>query len=261
MVSGIFPAMRPLVVWLACLGCLAGVWAAEPPAPAGAKPEGEALAAELRHQKPGQSLTNAGTLRVRDGKGRRREIPVTVTTLVGARDWQVIYRVQDGATGAVETLVVRQNGDERPLYELSRREAGSGTASPPRAVAAGASAVPFAGTDFWLCDLGLEFLHWPVQKVARQEMSNGRLCWALDSTNPGTNGYASVRSWIDVEFHALLRAEAYDGQRRKVKEFSTGNFKEITTADGNRMWFLKDIRIRDEFRDTRTDLIYQLPGD
>ena len=64
-----------------------------------------------------------------------------------------------------------------------------------------------------------------------------------------------------MEFHALLRAEAYDSQRRLVKEFSTGSFKQITTAEGNEVWFLKDIRIRDEFRDTRTDLIYQLPGD
>ena len=92
-------------------------------------------------------------------------------------------------------------------------------------------------------------------------MSNGRLCWALDSVNPGTNGYASVRSWIDAEYHAVLRAEAYDERRRKVKEFSTGSFKQLTTSDGHEMWFLRDIRIRDEIRDTRTDLVYRLPGE
>jgi hypothetical protein len=46
-----------------------------------------------------------------------------------------------------------------------------------------------------------------------------------------------------------------------LKEFSTGSFKQITTAEGHEAWFLKDIRIRDEFRDTRTDLIYRVPGE
>jgi hypothetical protein len=107
----------------------------------------------------------------------------------------------------------------------------------------------------------LEFLHWPDQRLVKQDLSNGRMCWALDSYNPGTNGYASVRSWIDTEFHALLRAEAYDSLRRKVKEFSTGSFRQITTRDGREIWMLKDIRIRTEFRDTRTELIYDVPAE
>lgn len=228
---------------------------------AGSPPDGAALAAELRHQKPAQSLTNAGVLRVRDPKGRRKELPVTVTTLVGDRGWQVVYQVREGVDGTLETLTVRQTGDSRPQYEVSRRDPASPVATAPRQIEAGASAVALAGTDFWLCDLGLEFLHWPTQRVAKQEMSNGRLCWALDSINPGTNGYASVRSWIDAEYHAVLRAEAYDDRRRKVKEFSTGSFKQLTTSDGHEMWFLRDIRIRDEIRDTRTDLVYRLPGE
>lgn len=252
--------------WLRAWITLAAVMAmtgpaipADTTAPGEAVPEGRALAAELRGQKPVQNLTNTGVLRMRDARNRRRELPVTVTTLVDDKGWQVVYQATDPSRGSLETLVVRRQGDERPQYEVASRAAGEAAAPPPRAVTE--SSVSFAGSDFWLCDLGLEFLSWPVQKVVKREISNGRMCWALDSVNPGTNGYASVRSWIDAEYHALLRAEAYDSQRRKVKEFSTGSFKQVTTADGREMWFLKDIRIRDELHDTRTDLVYQLPGD
>ncbi len=226
-----------------------------------AQQEGRALAADLRQQRPAQSMTNSGILRLRDARGHRRDLPVLVTTLTGDEGWRIIYQIRDGTNGVLETFVVRLTGTNGPEYEVAERGTGASGTDPLKAVAAGASAVPVAGSDFWRCDLGLEFLHWPEQKVAKQEMSNGRLCWALDSFNPGTNGYASVRSWIDAEFHALLRAEAYDTQRRKVKEFSTGNFKQITAKDGREMWFLKDIHIRDEFKNTRTDLIYDLPGD
>jgi hypothetical protein len=255
------PFARPLT-WLGLfvllLQLVGGGWAAQAADPTG-QPEGAALALELRQQAPAESFTNSGVLRLRDAKGHRRQMPVTVATLVGTNGWRVVYLVGDGTNGVVETLTVQQGRQQAPHYEVSRRATGAVMAEPPQAIPAGNSAVALAGTDFWLCDLGLEFLHWPEQRVARQELSNGRLCWALDSVNPGTNGYASVRSWIDCEFHALLRAEAYDSQRRKVKEFSTGKFSQVSTRDGREAWFLRDIRIRDEVRDSRTELVYDLP--
>jgi len=222
--------------------------------------EGQKLALELRSQKPAENLTNSGILRLRDARGRRREFGVSIVTLVDATRWQVRYEARPGTNSATESLTVTFSTQAPPTYELARVNPGATTAEPPRAVDPARTAESFAGTDFWYCDLGLEFLHWPDQRVAKQEVSNGRLCWALDSHNPGTNGYASVRSWIDAEFHALLRAEAYDRQRRKVKEFSTGSFRQVTARDGREVWMLKDIRIRDESRDTRTELLYDLPG-
>lgn len=212
---------------------------------------GAALALELKSQKPAEGLTNTGTLRVRDSSGKRRELPVTIVTEVADTNWRVRYSARDSHSKPLESLTVTFTATHPPAYQV---EGPSGNVSTDP----GKSTQPFAGTDFWRCDLGLEFLHWPDQRVVKQEMSNGRLCWTLDSYNPGTNGYAHVRSWIDAEFHALLRAEAYDRQRRKTKEFSTGSFREVTTRDGRSLWMLKDIRIRDEFRDTRTELIYDL---
>ena len=225
--------------------------------------EGTRLASELCSRKPAENLTNSGVLRLRDARGRRRELPVSIVTLVDAQRWQVRYETRPGTNGTPESLTVSFSTNRPPSYELARVSAGAAIAPPPSQVDPDRTSESFAGTDFWYCDLGLEFLHWPDQRLVKEELSNGRLCWALDSynPNPGTNGYASVRSWIDAEFHALLRAEAYDRQRRKVKEFSTGSFRQITTRNGQEVWMLKDIRIRDEFRDTRTELQYDLPGE
>jgi len=209
---------------------------------------GDALVMHLRAQAPAEALTNTGILRIRDANGRRRQWPVTIATWPEDGGWKVRYEARTETNGPVEALTVTFATNRPPTY---------GTL--PSIGAAPTSVRPFAGTDFWWCDLGLEFLHWPDQRVVKQEMSNGRLCWALDSYNPGTNGYASVRSWVDAEFNALLRAEAYDAQRRKVKEFSTGSFREVKGADGRDVWMLKDIRMRDDLKDSRTELLYDLP--
>ena len=209
--------------------------------------DGARLAALLRSQRPAENLTNSGTLRIRDASGRRRELPVIITTSSETDSWTVRYEARSRTNTPVDSLTVLFSPDSPPRYESTTP------------ISSSPSVQPFAGTDFWRCDLGLEFLHWPDQRLVKQELSNGRMCWALDSYNPATNGYASVRSWVDTEFQALLRAEAYDSIRRKVKEFSTGSFRQITTREGREIWMLKDIRIRDEFRDTRTELIYDVP--
>jgi Outer membrane lipoprotein-sorting protein len=250
----------PALVGLALLNNSTGI--AQDSVLARQRDQGTRLAVELRSQKPAENLTNSGTLRIRDPKGRRRELPVTIVTLVDDQRWQVRYEAHPSISNApVESLTVSFTTNAPPRYELARSEPNAPIAAAPKAIDPARSAEPFAQTDFWFCDLGLEFLHWPDQRLIKEELSNGRLCWALDSYNPSTNGYASVRSWVDAEFHALLRAEAYDQQRRKVKEFSTGSFRQVTTRDGRDLWMLKDIRIRDEFRDTRTELVYDLPAE
>ena len=213
---------------------------------------GQELAAELRAMRPAGSSTNLGILRLRDAKGRRREIPVSVITLVNDAEWSVSYRAAF-TNGATETLTVRY-GSGRPVYEVSKREAGGGIAGAPRNLRSEETATAFAGTDFWICDLGLEFLHWPAQRYVKEELSNGRLCQVLESVNPGTNGYQRVWSYIDAEFKGLLSAKAFDQRGLVVKDFSTGNFVRVQER-----WFLRDIRIRDERADTRTELLYSLP--
>ena len=214
---------------------LMAVRAEEPLTPAEAVRVGQSLAEELRSLRPGASSTNTGVLRMRDAKGRRREVPVTVLTVVGSNDWQVSYQASL-SNGASETLTARY---------------GSGA---PKVIAPGGTAISFANSDFWVCDLGLEFLHWPTQRYVKDELSNGRPCHVLESVNPSTNGYAKVWSYIDQEFKGLLSAKGFDSRGFVIKDFSTGNFVRVKDH-----WFLKDIRIRDERSDTRTELLYTIP--
>lgn len=217
--------------------------------------EGQSLAAELSNSRPSHSFTNSGVLRVRDARGKRVGIPVTIRTLVtpGVEDWQIQYEARTPSTN--EILVITHQPGRTPLYELSRAAEGQ-PAGAPQPLGAEAGATPFAGSDFWAGDLGLDFLHWPGQKIIRRdkpEMRMGRACRILESTLPGASGYVRVRSWIDLEHRQPLIAEAYDAKGNLVKEFSVGSVKKV---DG--VWQLKDMEITNERDGTLTRLEFDL---
>src|SRR4051812_38590841 len=65
--------------------------------PVQAEKEGRALVANLLAQKPAENLTNSGTLRVRDAKGKQREQPVSFAIIAAGSNWQSIYESQSGA--------------------------------------------------------------------------------------------------------------------------------------------------------------------
>ena len=111
--------------------------------------------------------------------------------------------------------------------------------------------MPFLGSDFWAVDLGLEFFHWPEQKILKHEMRRGRACQMLESTNPSptTNGYARVVSWIDNESSGIVHAEAYDVTGKVRKEFDPKSFKKV-----NGQWQLQEMEIRNDQTGSRTRL-------
>jgi hypothetical protein len=111
--------------------------------------------------------------------------------------------------------------------------------------------MPFAGSDFWVADLGLEFFHWPAQKVLKKEVKRSRGCTVLESTNPNpsTNGYARVVSWIDNESSGIVQAEAYDFKNKLLKEFAPKSFKKV-----NGQWELQEMEIRNVQTGSRTRL-------
>jgi hypothetical protein len=112
-----------------------------------------------------------------------------------------------------------------------------------------------ASSDFWLCDLGLEFFHWPQQKILKHEMRHGRSCKVLESTNPNPspNGYSRVMSWIDNETLGIVQAEAYDAKGKLLKEFSPKSFKKV-----NGQWQLQEMEIRNDQTGSRTRLEFDL---
>ena len=113
--------------------------------------------------------------------------------------------------------------------------------------------IPFAGTDFWLSDLGLDFLHWPKQRLIRYDkpaMRNTRPCKVLESLNPNLaeKNYARVVSWIDAEYGGVIAADAYDSKGKKFKIFSLKSFKKGQVTG---------MQIRNEKTDTKTYLELQ----
>ncbi len=86
---------------------------------------------------------------------------------------------------------------------------------------------PFAHSDFLIGDLGLEFFHWPQQKVLRKEFHRQCACTVLESTNPNptTNSYSRVVSWIDEESLGIVEAYAYDINGKPLKNFYPKSFE------------------------------------
>jgi len=132
---------------------------------------------------------------------------------------------------------------------------GTNTSDRPILLADDLAARPFAGSDFWLMDLGLEFFHWPEQRLLKPEMRHNRSCRVLESINPASDpaGYARVVSWIDLETDGLVCAEAYDRGNRLVKEFSVGSFRKV---EGR--YQLQDMKIRNAKTGRRTELEFDL---
>ena len=114
---------------------------------------------------------------------------------------------------------------------------------------------PFANSDFWLGDLGLEFLRWPGQKILRGETMRGVLCKVLESTNPNppTNGYSRVVTWIDNESLGIVQAKAYDAKGNLLKDFYPNDVKKV-----NGQWQVGSMEIYNVQTRSRTTLKFDL---
>jgi hypothetical protein len=245
--------------WLAWAAC-------QPPSGAAATPvvppteasspetelaEGAKLAAQLRASPPAEEINYRGRLNIRESSGRIVEVPFHFRGVVTPTNWLTIYSAEAVGTNAPQLLAVMHSPDKPNSYwGATPGSPDSWQALPPPA-----ATQPFAGSDFTLQDLGLEFLHWPTQRVLRTEMRKGRPCRVLQSSQPptSTNGYGRVVSWVDVESGGLLIAEAYDPANRLLKEFS---INKVTKVDGR--WQVEKMEIRNPQARTRTQLDFEL---
>jgi hypothetical protein len=208
-----------------------------------AEAEGQRVVEELLSQVPVKDSTVTGVLKTRGPKGKRMDIPVRCRIVVSNDNWQTVYetlpntnsltdvfsftRPMDGITNAYELNGARVNGSE--TFE------------------------PFAGSDFWLVDLGLEFLRWPQQRLLKKELRKGQSCYVLESANPGDTGYQRVVSWIDIDTGGVIYAEAYDRKNRRIKEFDVKRVKKV-----NGIWQLQEVQMRNLQNDSRTNLEFDL---
>ena len=200
--------------------------------PVQAEQEARALVAELLAQKPEQNATNTGQARIRDAAGKEREIPLRFEITTTPTNWVSVYetlRSADGP-GGVKLTVVHTAGQPNE-YRLVNPAGAGATNTVPKELTPDQTMIPFAGSDFWVADLGLEFLHWPKQRLLeRNAISHHKACRELESINPQPipGGYARVVSWIIIESpHGLVHADAYDAGGEHLKHFDPTNVEKV----------------------------------
>ena len=233
---------RRLIFAALFLSAVSGLRAVTTNDAATAEIEGRELAQQLRELRPAQSLTNSGTLKLRGAKSRRADVPIQIHTLVTETNWRTIYRAN--TTNAVASFSVVHAPDRPNEY----RSESCGEMS-----LATQLSLPFAGSDFWLLDLGVEFFHWPGQRVVKREIKKGQSCDVLESrpVSAATNGYSRVVSWIDRDTGGIVQAEAYDAKGKLLKEFEVREFSKV-----NGEWRVTEVQMRGVQAKTSTLLVF-----
>ncbi len=216
-----------------------------------AETSGMALARQLRAQKPAQEVHTSGVLRIRDAQGKRTEIPIRFDVILHTNSWWSLYEVQGSVPNLKQKILVIHSPEQTNQYFLVKpNTAGS---NPPDRIPLGDADLfqSFGGSDFWVADLGLEFLHWPKQRLVKTEMRRGRSCRVLESLALRSEGlgYDRVLSWVDIETGGIVRAEAYRENQQLIKEFSLRSIKKGQ---------LKEIQLRNTQTDSVTRLEFDL---
>lgn len=254
---------RTLLLLLVCSSACFGQRQNEPrPAPLDpvqAEQEARALVADMLAQKPERNTTSTGQARIRDAEGKEREIPMRFEITATPTNWMSVYETlaPAGASGGERLTVIHATGQPN-RYQLVG-SAGTTTNAAPREVTPDQTMIPFAGSDFWIADLGLEFLHWPKQRLLKKEMRHSKSCEVLESINPHPvpGGYARVVSWIMIESpHGIIHADAYDAQGQVVKRFDPSNVEKIQGESQ-----LEEMEIRNPKAGTRTWIKFNLTRD
>ncbi len=216
-----------------------------------AEADGQALVAELLAQRPAQNFTNQGLLSIRPpkGAGPRRFVPVQFRILTRGDSWTSIYETAPtNGEPCVRLSVARlpAGGNE---YRLAQATNAAGLDDAGKVLAGDETMTPFAGSDFWSADLGLEFLHWPTQRLLKKEMKRGQSCNVLESRAPAsrTNGYVRVMSWLDIDSGGVMYAEGFDASGKLLKEFAP---KGVTKVQGR--WELEEMEIINRQTGSRT---------
>jgi outer membrane lipoprotein-sorting protein len=210
---------------------------------------GQSLAEELRSAEPSDASEFTGMLKIRK-PGFTNAVPISCKIETHAACWTVTYETKGGGNQPPQRLVIKRAADKPNVYLYAERT------GEMRELARHELNLPLAGSDFWLIDLGLDFLFWPQQRVTGHEMRRNRSCRILESRDPKAipGGYARVLSWIDVEHSGIIMAEAYATDDKKpLKEFKIGSFKKVKGK-----YELQDMEIRNPKADTRTQLEFNL---
>jgi len=239
--------------------------------------QGRKLALQILEQRPSENFTNTGVLKIQGAGRGSLEIPIQFSVILTPTSWRSIYEAQ--FTNGVETLEIthplqqqaKLEGDIPDFHgggkifmpDLSNQLIGvlkNHTHSFPTASRSNTetwitSAQSFANSDFSVFDLGLEFFHWPQQRILKKEFHRQCACMVLESTNPApvTNGYSRVVSWIDEDTLGIVEANAYDVNGKKLKDFYPKDFKKV-----NGQWQVQSLVMENLQTGSRSRLEFDL---
>jgi len=237
------------------LGKGAEQFRAPPPIPPA---EGRKLAAELVRDllalKPTGNSTNTGTLKIRDREGNLRQIPVRIIIFPTPTSFVNIYETVGSTNfpGGMRLTIVHNDcapNEYSVNYPIT---------TPPRKLSPDELNLPFAGSDFWAVDLGLQFFHWPDQRVVKKQMRKNLFTDELESINPhlSPGGYSRVDSWIAAnrpEEMIIVHADAYDAHGELLKRFDPKKVEKVNGA-----WQLEEMEILNRQTGSRTMMEFDL---
>jgi hypothetical protein len=200
--------------------------------------QGRALVQKILSLPPENNYTNTGVLEIRDGAGKRVQISVQFKTIIGGASWKSVYSTEITNTSAADPafnrnyyskLTVIHSGDRSSIYEIPNVNSPPAETNSLVRLTGAQLTAPFARSDFWLCDLGLEFFQWPQQKILKKEFHHNCACEVLESTNPNptADGYSRVVSWIDEDSLGIVEAFAYDINGKKLKNFYPKSLEKV----------------------------------
>jgi hypothetical protein len=196
--------------------------------------EGRRIVQRLLQTRPPENSTNSGTLKIFRKKETVVEIPVRFEVTTTPTVWRSVYQAsfKNGASPSIRLTATHQAGTN--FYELATLADNDACCATNVSLKGNQTMIPFAGSDFWIADLGLEFLRWPKQAMIKRDRRGNRACYLLESTNPapGPHDYVRVLSWLDQESvneagqPAIIYAEAWDA-KGKLKEFEPKNLEKV----------------------------------
>lgn len=193
-------------------------------------------AQQLYNTPPVAAFTNNGSLNIRTATGKTIKVPLSVATVVNSNQWQTTYQTDQA------TLMITHAVGSPNYYTLNKENVA-------------ASTEPFAGSDFSIADLGLEFLHWSTQRILPKttNLKRGREYTLLESSNPEATGYSLVLSWIGSKIlsNFPLRSKALASMI--PPDSLSKSFKKV-----NGHWELQEMEISNVQAGTRTRLEFNL---
>jgi hypothetical protein len=206
--------------------------------------EGQALAKELRSVQLGIPGPINATFKIRKRDGTRVEHHVKKHTQKFENGWRDLFQIsKDPNNSESEWLWIDHPIGATPKYKLAVSQQLPTDPDSFQNIDSEQAMAPVGDSDFWMADLGLDFLHWPDQRIFESKITRrkGVGCKLLESSRPtrSLKGYYKVRSWISIEHGDIIYAEAFDINENKIKVFEVAGVEKI---DGD--WYLKGLKIR-----------------